>query len=628
MSAPNRNRGRRRGRGRGRNNEQTANEETTQSATVVQERPEGPITIGPVITVGELAELLKCSPVDVIKELMGMGIMATINQQIDFDAAEKVAEAFEVTVELREGDGANRGREQVEAAIGESASDPGAKERPPIVTIMGHVDHGKTKLLDAIRETRVEGTEAGGITQRIGAYQVEINRKKITFIDTPGHEAFTAMRARGAQATDIAILVVAADDGIMPQTREAIAHAKAADVPIIVAINKMDLPAANPDYVKQQLAEAEVVPEEYGGDVPVVEISAKEGQGIEDLLEVITLVAEILELRANPHTTAVGVVIEAELERTRGIKASLLVQSGTLQLRDIVVAGATYGRIRAMEDDQGRSVRRAGPSTPVVVYGLLEIPEAGDVFQVVEDEKTAREMANERRDQVRTQGFDQTRIKLDDFYTQVQKGEIKELPIVIKAESQGSLGAVQGSLAKLAEDMEDVALTTVHTGTGAITESDVNLAVASGAIIVGFNVRPDAAGRRLAEMENIDIRFYDVIYHLTDDIKAAMTGLLEPEQREETLGYAEVRDLFRLPNRLVVAGCYVTDGRITRNARARVLRNGVVTADTRIASLKRFKEDVREVQSGYECGLSLDGFNEFEIDDLIEAYEVTEVARS
>jgi translation initiation factor IF-2 len=585
-----------------------------------------PIEIGSAITVGELAELLQRSAVDVIKELMSSGIMATINQQIDFDAASRVAESFGAVALPAEGSDSGE-RDAFEVALVESAADPHAIERPPIVTIMGHVDHGKTKLLDAIRETRVEGTEAGGITQRIGAYQVEINGRKITFLDTPGHEAFTAMRARGAQATDIAVLVVAADDGVMPQTREAVAHAKAAKVPIIVAVNKMDLASANPTYVKQQLAEIDVVPEEYGGDVPLVEVSAKEVLGIDELLEMILLVADLQELKADASRDAIGVIIEAELERSRGVAATVLVQAGTLRVRDIAVAGSTYGRIRAMSDALGNDVQAVSPATPVKVYGLFDLPEAGDIFQVVSDERTARDQAEQRAaNRVETQS--QTRVNLDDFYTQLQEGGSKELPLVVKAESQGSLGAVTGSLAKLAEGFDEVALTIVHTGTGAISESDVNLAVASGAIIIGFNVRPDAAGSRLADAENIDIRFYDVIYHLTDDVDAAMKGLLDPERREVTDGYAEIREVFRLPNRVVVAGCYVTDGKITRNAKARVLRNGAVIADTTIATLKRFKDDVREVSTGYECGLTLESFNEIDNGDLIEVYRIEEISRS
>lgn len=621
MSASNR--GRSRGRRRRRRDQ---NSDRDQQVATMEPTYDEPVQIGSAITVGELAELLQRSAVDVIKELMTNGVMATINQQIDYEAAAKVAESFGAVPMPAEGTGED-GRDAFEEALVESAASDEAIERPPIVTIMGHVDHGKTALLDAIRKTRVEGTEAGGITQRIGAYQVEIDDRKITFLDTPGHEAFSAMRARGAQATDIAVLVVAADDGVMPQTREAIAHAKAAGVPIIVAVNKMDLESANPLYVKQQLSEIDVIPEEYGGDVPTVELSAKANTGIDELLEMILLVADIQELRANADRDAIGVIIEAELERSRGVAATVLVQAGTLRLRDIAVAGATYGRIRAMTDDHGNEVQEAGPSTPVKVFGLFELPEAGDIFEVVADERTARDMAEERGN-ARAETMSQTRVNLDDFYTQVQEGGSKELPLVVKAESTGSLGAVTGSLAKLSETIDEVALTIVHTGTGAISESDVNLAVASGAIIIGFNVRPDPAGSRLADAEQIDIRFYDVIYHLTEDVSAAMRGLLDPERREVTDGYAEVRETFRLPNRVTVAGCYVTDGRITRNAQARLLRNGAVIADTTIATLKRFKDDVREVTSGYECGLTLDGYNEVEVGDLIEVYSIEEISRA
>ncbi len=623
MSAS-RSRGRSRGRRRGRQDQNSDFEQ--QSVATIEQTYDEPIQIGSAITVGELGELLQRSGIDVIKELMSSGIMATLNQQIDYEAAAKVAESFGAVPLPAESAGAD-GRDAFEEALVESAASDVAVERPPIVTIMGHVDHGKTALLDTIRKARVASTEAGGITQRIGAYQVEIDNRKITFLDTPGHEAFSAMRARGAQATDIAVLVVAADDGVMPQTREAIAHAKAAGVPIIVAINKMDLESANPLYVKQQLSDAGVIPEEYGGDVPTVELSAKANMGIDDLLEMILLVADIQDLRADADRNAIGVIIEAELERSRGVAATVLVQAGTVRVRDVAVAGATYGRIRAMTDDLGNEVQEAGPSTPVKVFGLFELPEAGDIFEVVADERTARDLA-EQRGFDRNDAMSQTRVNLDDFYTQVQEGGSKELLLVVKAESTGSLGAVTGSLTKVAEGMDEVALTIVHTGTGAISESDVNLAVASGAIIIGFNVRPDAAGSRLADAENIDIRFYDVIYHLTEDISAAMRGLLDPERREVTDGYAEVRDTFRLPNRVTVAGCYITDGRITRNAKARLLRNGAVIADTTIATLKRFKDDVREVTSGYECGLTLDGYSEVEVGDLIEVYRIEEISRA
>jgi translation initiation factor IF-2 len=592
-------------------------------------RPEGPVTLGSVMTVAELADALYVSAIDVIKELMTQGIMATINQQVDYDTASAVARAFEIETEEHIPEVVQQASEEVESRRGEGATDPEATPRPPVVTIMGHVDHGKTKLLDAIRETKVAEGEAGGITQHIGAYQVEIQGRKITFLDTPGHEAFTAMRARGAQVTDIAILVVAADDGVMPQTREAIAHAKAASVPIVVALNKIDLPAANPERVKQQLADAGVIPEDYGGDVPVVEVSAREKLGIDDLLEVILLVADIQELRANPHKPAVGAVIEAKIDRSRGVTASVLVQSGTLKPRDVLVAGSTWGRIRAMHDDRGRRLRKAEPSSPAEVLGLLELPQAGDVFQVVDDEKMARALAEERARQRRAEAFGESRVvKLDDIYGQIQAGGIKELPVVVKADVQGSLGAVMGSLTKLNEDADAVTLTMVHSGTGGISESDVNLAAASGAIIIGFNVRPDAAAKRTADAANIDIRFYDVIYHLVDDVRAAMSGLLEPEKHEVTDGYAEVRNTFRLPNRDVVAGLYVLDGKAARNSRARVLRGGAVIADTTVASLKRFKDDVREVQAGYECGTILDGYHDVQDGDQIEFYHVEEVARA
>jgi translation initiation factor IF-2 len=632
MSGPrrpggNQQRGRPRGgKGRGRG---TDGGSRGRGVVAVATRPDGPVTLGSVMSVAELAEALGVTPVDVIKELMTSGIMATINQQVDYDTASRVARSFDIETDEHVPEVVQAASNEVESRRGEGATDPDASPRPPVVTIMGHVDHGKTKLLDAIRETKVAEGEAGGITQHIGAYQVEVQGRKITFLDTPGHEAFTAMRARGAQATDIAVLVVAADDGVMPQTREAISHAKAANVPIVVAMNKIDLPAANPDRVKLQLSEIDVVPEDYGGDTPVVEVSARELMGIDDLLEVILLVADIQELKANPFKPAVGVVIEAKIDRSRGVVATVLVQSGTLKPRDLVVAGATYGRIKAMNDDRGRRLRRAEPATPVEILGLFELPQAGDVFQVVEDEKVARSLAEERFRQKRAESFGDNRVvKLDDIYDQIQQGGTKELPVIVKADVQGSLGAVIGSLSKLNEESGSVSLTIVHTGTGAINESDANLAAASGAVIIGFNVRPDPAGRRAADTAKIDIRFYDVIYHLVDDVKAAMSGLLDPEKREMTDGYAEVRDTFRLPNREVVAGLYVLDGKAVRNSRARVLRNGAVVTDTTVGSLKRFKDDAREVAAGYECGAVLDGFNEFETGDQIEFYHVEEIART
>jgi len=588
----------------------------------------GPVVLGSVVTVGELADAIGVSPIDVIKTLMARGIMASINQQVDFETAASVAEEFGIEVEEHVPEVVQQADQDIETRRDEG-DDPGAVPRPPVVTIMGHVDHGKTKLLDAIRQTNVAAGEAGGITQHIGAYQVEVQGRKITFLDTPGHEAFTAMRARGAQVTDIAVLVVAADDGVMPQTREAISHARAADVPLIVALNKIDLPAANPDRVKQQLAEVGVIPEEYGGDVPVVEISAKERLGIDDLLEMILLVADLQELKANPNKPAIGVIIEAKVDRGRGPVATALIQSGTLKVRDVVVVGATWGRVRAMVDDRGRRVRRAEPAMPVEILGLLDVPEAGDILQAVEDEKTARTLAEERARQRRAEAFTETRVvKLDDAFAQLEEGETRELRVVLKADVQGSLEAIQGTLAKLNEESESVGVSVVHAGTGAISESDVNLAVASNAIIVGFNVRPDAAAKRAADAAGVDIRFYDIIYQLVDDIKSAMSGLLSPEVRQVTDGYAEVRQTFRLPSREVAAGLYVLDGKATRNSRVRVLRNGAVIYDGVVSSLKRFKDDVREVQAGYECGLVVEGLTDIQVGDQIEFYHTEQVART
>ncbi|HET7037819.1 MAG TPA: translation initiation factor IF-2 [Thermomicrobiaceae bacterium] len=589
----------------------------------------GPVELGSVLTVGELADALGISPVDVIKTLMARGVMANINQQIDFETASSVAESFGVETEEHVPEIIQHANQEVEKRLGEVASDVNAVTRPPVVTIMGHVDHGKTKLLDAIRQTNVAEGEAGGITQHIGAYQVDIQGRKITFLDTPGHEAFTAMRARGAQVTDIAILVVAADDGVMPQTREAVNHARVANVPIIVAINKIDLPAANPDRVKQQLSDIGVIPEDYGGDVPFVEVSAREKLGIDDLLEMILLVADLMELKANPRQQAIGVIIEAKIDRNRGPVATALIQSGTLNLRDSVVVGSTYGRLRAMQDDRGRRVRRAEPAAPVEILGLLEVPDAGDILQVVDDERLARQLAEERAARRRAESFNETRvIKLDEIFNQVEHGGTAELRIVLKGDVQGSLEAIQGALVKLNEQAESVGIKVVHTGTGAISESDVMLAVAAGAIILGFNVRPDAAAKRAADSAGVDVRYYDIIYQLIDDIKAAMVGLLAPETREITDGYAEVRETFRLPTREVVAGLYVLDGKAVRNDRVRVLRSGTVVHDGEVSSLKRFKEDAREVQAGYECGLVVAGFTDVQTGDQIEFYHTEQVART
>lgn len=595
----------------------------TPSATAMAE----PVVLGSVVSVGELAESLQMPPVDVIKALMARGVMASINQQIDYETAAAVAEELGFMVEQHVPEVVQDADRDLENRQG-GETDPDAITRPPVVTIMGHVDHGKTKLLDVIRKTEVAEGEAGGITQHIGAYQVEINGRRITFLDTPGHEAFTAMRARGAKVTDIAVLVVAADDGVMPQTREAINHAHAAEVPIIVALNKIDLPQANTDRVKQQLTDVGVIPEDYGGDVPLVELSAKEEYGIEDLLEMINLVADLLDLKANPDLNAIGVIVEAEVDRNRGPVATVLVQSGTLQQRDIVVVGATWGRIRAMHDDKGRRVRRVLPGGPVEILGLIEAPQAGDFLQVVDDEKTARDLAEERQRQRRAEAFAETRVvKLDENYS-AEEDSSQELRLVIKADVRGSLEAIQGSLQKLNSESESIGIRVVHADTGAVTESDVMLAQASGAVIIGFGVRPDAAAKRAADTARVDVRYYNIIYNLVDEVRAAMSGLLTPESREVTDGYAEVRQIFRLPNREVIAGLHMLDGKGTRNSKIRVLRSGQVVHDGTVSSLKRFKDDVREVQAGYECGLSIANFNDVQESDQIEFYHVEEIART
>jgi translation initiation factor IF-2 len=617
-----------RGRGRGRSGGRGGGARTVALKRVMPvERT--PVTLPPVMSVAELADILQTTGIEIIKELMKLGIMASINQQIDFDTAEKVAASLGWEINRDGPDELAKAEADFESRQLDAINDPNSVTRPPVVTIMGHVDHGKTKLLDAIRSANVAEGEAGGITQHIGAYQIETQGRKVSFLDTPGHEAFTAMRARGAQATDIAVLVVAADDGVMPTTKEAIAHIKSANVPMVVAINKIDLPAANPDRVKQQLTENLVMPEEWGGDVPVVEVSAREKLGLDDLLEVILLVADVNELKANPHKPATGVVIEAKVDRTRGPVASILVQSGTLNLRDVVVAGATWGRIKAMFDDRGKRVRRADPSMPVEILGLPEVPQAGDTFQVFEDEKLARQLAEQRAAQRRVENLTGDRpVKLQDLYSQVKEGDTAELRVILKADVQGSLGAIQSSLQKLNEDANaGVTLSIPYSGTGAISESDVSLASATRSIIVGFNVRPDVAAKRAADAAGIDIRFYNIIYNLIDEIKLAMNGLLAPVFQDVTDGYAEVRETFKLPGGDVVAGLYVLDGKITRNSRARVLRSGTVVSEGGIRSLKRFKDDVREVAAGYECGLGLDGFNDLQTGDQIEFFHREEVAR-
>ena len=588
-----------------------------------------PVTLPPVMSVSELAEKIEASGIDVIRELMKSGIMANLNQQIDYDTAARVATSLGWETNEQEIEGKSDIDNFAKRRL-ESEADPESRPRPPVITIMGHVDHGKTKLLDTIRSANVAEGEAGGITQHIGAYQVETQGRKLTFLDTPGHEAFTAMRARGAQATDIAVLVVAADDGVMPTTREAIAHIKSANVPMVVAVNKIDLPAANPDRVKQQLSEAGVMPEEWGGDVPFVEVSAKENLGIDDLLEVLLLVADVNELKANPDKPATGVVVEAQVDSSRGPIATLLVQSGTLNLRDVLVAGTTYGRVKAMLDDHGRRVRRAGPSAPVEIMGLIDVPQAGDAFMVFEDEKAARQLAEQRHAARRIESLSENRpVKLTELYDQVKEGKTAELRIILKADVQGSLGAIQNALLKLNETSDEgVTLSVQLAATGMITESDINLAATTHSIVIGFNVRPDAAAKRAADAAGIDVRFYTIIYDLLDEVKAAMTGLLAPVFEDVTDGYAEVRDTFKLPNNDVVAGLYVLDGKVIRNSRARVLRSGTVVFEGGIKSLRRFKDVVREVAAGYECGIGLDGFNDVQVGDQIEFLHREEVART
>ena len=571
------------------------------------------------LTVRELAALMKASPIDVIKELMANGIMANINQQIDYETAAIVAEemGFEARPEAPP--------EEEQAAAPEVPAwkrlvqdeDPKSlRPRPPVVTVMGHVDHGKTSLLDAIRHTNVVAAEVGGITQHIGAYQVEHNGRKITFLDTPGHEAFTAMRARGAQVTDIAVLVVAADDGVMPQTREAIAHARAAHVPILVALNKIDKPTANPERVKQQLADLGLVPDEWGGETLVVPVSAKQKKGIEDLLEAILLIADEMGIKANPNRPAVGTVIEAELDKTRGPMATLLVQNGTLHVGDTIVVGKAFGRIRAMLDERGKPIKSAGPSTPVSVLGLSAVPAAGEVFEVVADERTARALVAERLEAQRQTAEAPRPLSLEEIYARFKTGQARELNLIVKADVQGSLEPIVSSLEKL--DREGLKINILHQEIGNITESDVMLASASHAIIIGFSVQVDEAARRLAESEGVDIRVYDVIYKLIEDVDKALAGLLEPQYEEVTVGKAEVRQLFRVPKVGIVAGCYVNEGAVQRNAQVRVIRNGKVVHTGPMASLKRFTEDVREVRAGYECGLHLDGFDGVQVGDVLE----------
>jgi translation initiation factor IF-2 len=577
------------------------------------------------MTVRELSEATGVGAAEIIKALLKLGIMATINQQIDYDTASLIASEFGIETKEHVPEQYAGIVDSVKEVMAAQIS-ADLKPRPPVVTIMGHVDHGKTKLLDTIRSTRVAEGEAGGITQHVGAYQVEIHGRKITFLDTPGHEAFTEMRARGAQVTDIVVLVVAADDGVMPQTLEAIAHVKAAGVPMIVAINKIDSLSANPDRVRQQLAQAEVIVEQFGGDVPSVEVSAKQKLNIDGLLEMILLVADLAELKANPNTAAVGTVIEAERDKNRGPVATVLVQNGTLRLEDSVLVGSVTGTLRALFNETGKRVRFAEPSMPVVILGLSDVPAAGDILQVVSDLSIAREVAQQRQRLTKMEEMASRGPSLDDLFKNIQQGKLKDLNLVLKADVQGSIGAIEHALGQI--NTSGVQMRIIHRGTGAITESDVNLAAASRAIILGFNARPDPAARRAAEQNGIDIRFYNIIYQLIDDIRKAMIGMLDPEFKEVTEGYAEVRQTFRLPSREVVAGLYVTDGKILRNDSVRVLRSGAVVHDGKIGSLKRVKDDVREVQSGYECGLVVDNFSDVQVGDTMEFYRKERVERT
>jgi translation initiation factor IF-2 len=556
---------------------------------------------------------------EVIKTLMNLGVFATINQEIDADTATLVANELGVPIDVR----VNKTLEILED---HEDDDILLEERPPVVTVMGHVDHGKTSLLDAIKETNVIATEAGGITQHIGAYQVEVLDKKITFLDTPGHEAFTAMRARGAQVTDIAIIVVAADDGVMPQTVEAINHSKAAEVPIIVAINKVDKPDANVDRVKQELTEYGLVDENWGGDTIMVPVSAKNREGIPQLLEMVLLVSEMEELKANPNRTARGTIIEAELDKGRGPVATVLVQKGTLNIGDNIVAGSAFGKVRAMINDKGQRVNIAKPSTPVEVLGFSEVPPAGEIFISLKDEKDARFIANHNQIKKREEELNKTtKVSLDDLFKQISEGNVRELNIIIKADVQGSIEALSQSLKNLSTD--EVRINIIHSGVGTIKESDVMLAAASNAIIIGFNVRPDTNTRKAAEIEKVDIRLYRVIYDAIDDIKGAMTGLLDPSYKEVVIGRIEVRATFKVPKVGIIAGCYVTEGKVTRNARVRVVRDGIVIHEGNIDSLKRFKDDAKEVLTGYECGIGIENFNDIKTGDVIEAFVMEEIKR-
>jgi translation initiation factor IF-2 len=607
----------------------------TSPVQVVDPRERGAIELPGTITVKELAELLEVNVADVIRELIKSGIFATINQLIDRDTASlvaselgyEVAEAVTASTNGTGPDGETDGAapEAAKEVLFEDDDPDSLKPRAPIVTVMGHVDHGKTSLLDALRSTEVAAGERGGITQHIGASEVDHDGKRVVFLDTPGHEAFTAMRARGARVTDIAIIVVAADDGVMPQTLEAISHAKAAKVPLIIALNKIDKPDADPTRVKTELTEAGVVIEEYGGEVPLVAVSAKTGQGLDELIEMVLLVSDLQELTANPDRSAIGTIVEAELDKNRGAVATALVQTGTLRVGDIIVVGETFGRVRALENSRGKRVKQAGPASAVVVLGLSDVPQAGDILRVVADEKMARTAVTERKVAVAAKGGDGSgRATLEDLYRQIQAGQAKELRIILKADVSGSLGAITHALEQL--DQDEVRINVLHEAAGDITDNDIMLAAASNAIVVGFSTSITDTARRAAEAEGVDVRLYDIIYKLTDDIDAALKGLLEPEEVEIVEGRAEVRQVIRVGKNTVIAGSYVTDGRIVRGG-ARVWRGGKVIATDRIESLRRFRDDVREVQANYECGIGLASFTDLEEGDIIECFTTQVVSR-
>ncbi|MCC3864879.1 translation initiation factor IF-2 [Terrisporobacter petrolearius] len=592
---------------------------------LLKESDENVIKVDGTLTVQQLAEALEKPATEVIMKLMKMGTMASLNQEVNFEIASHLASEYGFT--LVAGSNDEEVEEEIEELMQiEEDKEEDLKPRPPVVTVMGHVDHGKTSLLDAIRSTHVTTSEAGGITQHIGASEVSINGQKIVFLDTPGHEAFTAMRARGAQVTDIAILVVAADDGIMPQTIEAINHAKAAGVPLIIAINKIDKPAANQDRVKQELSEQGLLVEDWGGDVIAVPVSARQRTGIDTLLEMILLVSEMEELKANPNKRAVGTVVEAELDKGRGPVATVLVQGGTLKVGDPIVCGVASGKVRAMINSKGKRVKTAGPSTAVEILGLSEVPQGGDQFVAVPSDKIARNVAEKRQHIAREEMLKSNqRMSLDQFFEQMNEGQVKELNIVIKADVQGSVQAVKQSLEKLSND--EVAVRVIHGGVGAINESDVMLAAASNAIIIGFNVRPVPSAESLAEKESVDVRSYTIIYKAIEDIQAAMSGMLDPEYRDEDTGKAEIREVYKISGVGTVSGCYVTNGKIFRNGKVRIVRDGIIIHEGEIQALKRFKDDVKEVNNGYECGMSFVNYNDIKVGDIVEAYVTKEIER-